>query len=254
MRAPGAFASVISGYAATDAVAVLGLGSNTSASYASINGGTQTQLTLSNGDQLTFAGAYASGSITVENDQPACYCAGTLILTDRGEVAVEELAIGDRVITASGTAEPVRWIGRRSYAGRFLAGRKHLLPVLIRAGALGSGLPRRDLRVSPCHAMLLDGVLVPASCLVNGAAVVQQQACDRVDYIHVELAEHHAILAEGAASETFLDDGSRGLFHNAAEFDTLYPDAPDPSVFCAPRVTDGYELEAIRRRLMPRAA
>ncbi len=179
----------------------------------------------------------------------ACYCHGTRILTPGGEVPVEALAIGDLVVTAAGASEPVRWIGRRSYAGRFLAGRTHLLPILFRAGSLGDGLPRRDLLVSPAHAMFLDGVLVPAASLVNGTSIVQDHACDRVDYVHVELAHHDAILAEGAASETFLDDDSRAMFHNYREFAALYPDAPAPANFFAPRVEDGYVLEAIRQRL-----
>ena len=179
----------------------------------------------------------------------ACYARGTLIATPAGEIAVEDLAIGDPVTTAAGAAEPVRWIGRRSYAGRFLAGRRHLLPIVFRAGSLGSGLPRRDLRVSPAHAMLLDGLLVPASCLVNGTSIVQDAACRRVDYLHIELARHDVILAEGAPSETFLDDDSRGLFHNAGEYRALYPDEPAAGRYCAPRVESGFALEAIRQRL-----
>ena len=180
----------------------------------------------------------------------ACYTPGTLIGTVTGEVQAGELAVGDRVITISGDAKPIRWIGRRSYAGRFLARQLHLLPVRIQAGALGGGLPRRDLLVSPCHAMLLDGVLVPAASLVNGSTIVQEQRADRVDYVHIELAEHDVIFAEGAPSETFLDDDSRNAFHNAADFAERYWDAPaaDP-VFFAPRVTDGFALEAIRARL-----
>ncbi len=179
-----------------------------------------------------------------------CYCPGTLILTDRGEMPVEALAIGDRVITVAGAAEPIVWIGRRSYAGRFITGRTDLLPIVIQAGALGGGLPRRDLRVSPLHAMFFDGVLVPAGQLTNGSTIYQDMQCRRVEYIHVELAAHDVIWAEGAASESFVDDDSRAMFQNAPEYAALYPDAqPVPAQFCAPRLEDGYEVEAIRQRI-----
>ena len=157
----------------------------------------------------------ASGATiaSVSTAEVACCCAGTLIQTDRGEVPVESLVVGDRILTVAGGAEPVRWIGRRSYAGRFLAGQGHLMPILFRAGSLGEGLPRRDLRVSPSHAMFLDGVLVPAQCLVNGMTIRQERDCKRVEYFHVELAAHDVIFAEGAPSESFVDDDSRGMFH-----------------------------------------
>ncbi len=180
----------------------------------------------------------------------ACFCPGTLIRTPRGDIAVEALRIGDPVTTATGSAEPVRWIGRRSYAGRLLAGRPHLLPVRIRAGALGAGLPLRDLVVSPKHAMLLDGVLVAAEYLVNGSTIVREARLERVDYIHVELDRHDIILAEGAPTESFVDDDSRGMFQNASEWAALYPGRGwQPAIYCAPRVEGGHALEAIRRRI-----
>ena len=180
----------------------------------------------------------------------ACYTLGTLIQTPQGEREAGSLQIGDLVTTLDGQAEPIRWIGRRAYAGRFLARQPHLLPIRIRAGALGGRLPRRDLLVSPCHAMYLDGVLVPASCLFNGLSITQERACERVDYVHIELAEHDVIFAEGAPSETFLDDGSRNAFHNAADYEQLYPEMRPPTdKSYAPRVEDGFILEAIRVRL-----
>ena len=183
----------------------------------------------------------------------ACYCPGTLILTDDGEVAVEALRIGDRVVTRTGAARPIRWIGHRRYAARLAAGRRALAPVLIRAGALADGVPRRDLRVSPLHAMWLDGALIPAVALVNGVSILQPPVTEAVAYVHLELDGHDVVLAEGAPSESFVDDRSRAMFDNAASYRTLYPDArPAPARYCAPRVEDGATLQAARRRIAAR--
>ena len=192
---------------------------------------------------------------SVQTSSIACYVAGTSIETERGPVAVETLAIGDHVLTVSGVYRAIRWIGRRSYGGRFLTANPALQPVRFRAGSLGTdsqggSLPRRDLLVSQRHAMFLDGVLIPATCLVNGQGIVQERTLRQVEYIHIELDRHDVLLAEGAASETFLDDSSRGAFQNAAEFATLYPDAPPAGRFCARLVEDGMTLERVRRRLV----
>ncbi len=202
---------------------------------------------------IHFTGSYNSSNLAVVGNTiettAACYCAGALIRTIRGDVPIDMLVIGDEVITAFGAARPIRWIGRRSYAGRFLAANPDAQPIRFRAGSLGDGLPRRDLLVSPEHAMFLDGVLIPAKALVNGGMITQERGLDRVDYFHVELDHHSVILAEGAPSESFLEDGNRGQFQNAAEHAALYPDAPAPGDRCAPWVDCGAELEAVRHRL-----
>jgi hypothetical protein len=96
---------------------------------------------------------------------------------------------------------------------------------------------------------LLDGVLIRARDLLNGVSIRRDSAICDVSYLHLELDSHDVILAEGAPSESFLDDDSRGTFHNAHEFGPLYPDAPVQKRFCAPRLEAGYKLEAIRQRL-----
>jgi hypothetical protein len=184
----------------------------------------------------------------------ACYLTGTRILTPTGETPVEALAIGDEVITASGASRPIKWIGRRSYSGRFANGNAAVLPICFNAGSIADGVPARDLRVSPKHAMFIDGVLIAAEHLVNGVTIHQADRVDEVCYWHVELDSHDVLLAEGAASESFVDDHSRAMFHNAAEFAAAYPDVQMiEAVYCAPRVQDGHTLHAVRKRLAARA-
>ncbi len=185
---------------------------------------------------------------------PACYCRGTLILTDQGEVPVEALSIGARLVTRDGTAKPVKWIGRRSYVGWLAAGNPRVLPVCFKPGSLADGMPRRELWVSPEHAMYLDGVLVPAELLVNGSSILKAPSVDEVEYFHLELEEHDVILAEGAWAESFIDDDSRGMFHNAGEYRALHSAAAPggEAQYCAPRLEEGFELEALRRRLLGR--
>ena len=180
-------------------------------------------------------------------DQPPCFARGTRIRTPTGEVAVEDLAAGDHVVLATGGEAAITWIGRR----RVHVGRHEpasVGPVRIEAGALDGHVPHRALRVSPDHALLLDGVLVPAGLLVNGRNIVQETA-GTVEYFHVELARHAVLLAEGAAAETYLDTGNRGNFANAsivALTPGMTSSPSDGAAPCAEMVFDGERLERVR--------
>jgi hypothetical protein len=186
-----------------------------------------------------------------------CFAAGTRILTEAGQVAVEDLHVGEYVLTMrDGTpvSRKILWTGKRSLDASRHPAPGEIRPIRIYAGALAPGLPERDLRLSPRHALLIDGVLVEARALVNDATVVQEHGTDRVSYHHIELATHDVVLAEGVPAETFLDTGGRDSFADGT-VTTLHPDFKvlDHGGFCAPLIGEGKVLAGIRQRLLDRA-
>ena len=132
-----------------------------------------------------------------------CFAAGTRIATARGEARVESLCLGELVVTGGRGAslQPILWLGRMRVDVARHPDRAAVAPVLVKAGALGPGTPHRDLRVSPDHALFLDGHLVPARLLVNGTTILQELWCPTVVYWHVELPAHALLLSEGALTE-----------------------------------------------------
>ena len=192
-----------------------------------------------------------------------CLCAGTPVLTERGDVPVEALRPGDRVRTASGRLATVRWVGHRQVALRGLADPDGVVPVRIAAGALAPGLPRRVVWLSPDHAVGVAGLLIPAHRLVNGATIRRDARPARVTYVHVELDRHDLLLAEGMAVESYLDTGNRGQFDRECGVRPLAAARPaDPLAAaraayeahgCAPLAHDGPAAAAAHRALVARA-
>ncbi len=190
----------------------------------------------------------ATGTPTI----PPCFVTGSRILTTRGEVAVEELAVGDVAIAASGAERAIVWIGHRTVSpGR----RAELQPVCVAAGAFADGLPNADLWLSPGHSVFADGVLIPVSFLINGVTITQHSV-PSVTYWHVELDAHDIVVSQGLPSESYLDTGNRLSFANGGAAVAMAPDfAPAASeLSCAPLVQNGLVLAAVRERLLGRIA
>lgn len=191
---------------------------------------------------------------------PICLLRGTRIRTPAGDRAAENIAIGDKVVTVSGAARPVKWVGRQHF--RHGPGRtvwvQAMTPVRIRASALSEGVPSRDLYVSQRHALFLEGVLMMAGHLVNGdsIALAAPAGIDTLDYYNIELDRHDVIFAEGAMVETFLSRaGNRETFDNFVEYERLYgTEHAEPKAF-APRVGINGRADRfasrIRRALAP---
>lgn len=211
------------------------------------NGTTIVSFTTIAGETFGIAGG-VNGDIEI-----TCFLAGTHIATPKGEVEVQNLRAGDMVLTANGTAKPVRWLGRSTISARF-ADPLRAAPIRITAGALGENLPVRDLLVSPAHAMFINGVLVDAGAMVNGTTILRETMSEETFiYYHVELEAHELILAEGAASESFIDNVDRMNFDNWSEHNTAEPSMPMVEM-TYPRAKSGRQVpQAVRQQLGERA-
>jgi len=221
--------------------------------------------TTGSGASLTYYQFYPSGLGTLSGNQPfvqggtynvgagtaSCFLSGTMIATPDGERAIETLKAGDLVLTADGVAKPVRWLGHTVVSGVF-GDRSRVVPVRIKAGALGANVPARDLLVSAGHALLVEGVLVNAAALVNGTSIVREDGiAANFTYYHLELDTHAVILAEGAPAESFLDSVEELGFANWA--DRVAP--ADARELDYPRAKSARQLPpALRARLAARAA
>jgi hypothetical protein len=240
------------------------------------------------GDQIQVAGAtsgeYVNGDLIFKNDlgftvgrfnadglDPdqvffdggtmtyACYLKGTHIATPEGEVKVETLKAGDKVLTESGNVATVKWLGFRKLNRDRIPAHAQLraAPIRIAKGALADNVPHRDLTVSPGHRFNFDGALVPALSLVNGLTITQDFSVKHYEYFHVELEKFDMLLAEGAAAESYLDVGDyRNSFENA-ETVAAHPDfGPAPERVALPgyvqKITPEI-IQPIRRVLFDRA-
>ena len=162
-----------------------------------------------------------------------CFLKGTQILTVQGERPIEDLRIGDLIATVSGEPKPIKWIGRlRVDRGSGASWNTAVAPIRIARGAFNGDLPHSDLYVSHGHRILINGLLIPAGDLVNGSSIARLTSMDVdvLEYLHIELASHEVILANGAPAETLEGNASRTDFDNFDEYRRAVrsnADAPD---------------------------
>lgn len=207
----------------------------------------------------TPAGEDIQINLDQDNLVTVCFAAGTLIGTETGARPVESLRAGERVLTLDHGPRPLLWT--HSQALRFGPGGApdSQRPVRIRRGALGPGMPARDMRVSPQHRLLVNSriaarlcgapeVLVPAVKLLKLPGVTRDVETTAVRYHHLLFAAHEIIVADGAAAESLLPEigGLRALPAPArAEISAL---VPAPMLPARPILDYGPTLRALLRR------
>lgn len=216
------------------------------------------QFNITNTDPSIIADLQTNGAAHFVNGvlTPVCFTRGTMISTPKGEVAIEDLTVGDEVL-ALGGIRTVKWIGYRFVAPSRVPveHRATMLPIRVHAGALGNALPTRDLVVSPGHHLLVDGQLVKAGALANGLNITQEDTGARIDYFHIELDSFDAVYSGGICSESWADGGNRDYFQNV-DVTSLRPEERQRRLADRPGFTlmNETDVEALRLRIAESAA
>ncbi|MEM7614634.1 MAG: Hint domain-containing protein, partial [Pseudomonadota bacterium] len=133
-----------------------------------------------------------------------CFTRDTKILTDRGDVAIQNLKVGDMVMTRDHGAQPLRWVGSRRVPAL-----GHLAPIKIRKGAIGNP---EALILSPAHRVLIMGWQAEALFGEPEVFITAQQLLDQdgvslapgaeVEYFHILLDGHEIVTANGMPCES----------------------------------------------------
>ncbi len=138
------------------------------------------------------------------------FVAGALIATPRGNVPVETLLAGDLVMTQDSGPQPLVWTNRIRLMPEDLAKAPNQRPVRIRQGALGAGLPRRDVDISPHHRVLVTDAegreyLISARHLMMAGVpgIIPRPGDEALTLIQIAFGKHGLVHVEGAPMESF---------------------------------------------------
>jgi len=174
--------------------------------------------------------------------QYVCLTRGTLIKAMAGEVPIEDLSVGDKVLTMDSGYQPIRWIGWRRLSRVELEANPKLKPIRIRAGALGPNMPEHDLVLSPQHRVLIRNavamrmfdtaeVLIPANKLLTLAGIDIEWEADGVEDFHFLFDAYQIVWSNGAPTESLFTgpEALKAVSPEArAEIAALFPDIVAP--------------------------
>lgn len=173
--------------------------------------GGDTVITFDNGESLRIIGIQSSAlcaSNFTFSTGPACLHEGTLIFTERGEIAIENLRPDDIIWTKGHGWQAIRLVTFERVV--FPDRDDPAKPVLIPAGALGDGTPHSDLVTSPQHRVLQINnktgkeVLIPAIKLVGAKGIRRMRGRKQAHYLNIVMERHSIIQASGCWVESML--------------------------------------------------
>jgi hypothetical protein len=161
-----------------------------------------------------------------------CYAKGTLILTKNGFVPIEYLKAGHQIVSKGEIyknkfintndkyqLKPIVWVSKFKVNNMS----SKTKPICIKKNTFGNNTPVVDLFVSPQHSLLIDGKMILAKNMINEETIFQDNDCETVEYYHIELETHSAIIANGVLSESYLDVNNRDIFENSVKLKRVVP-------------------------------
>ncbi|MCP1203676.1 Hint domain-containing protein [Acetobacter oryzoeni] len=192
-------------------------------------------LTLTNGKTVTLniKGAGSVGYNISESAEDGsliyevCFLSGSMIRTSEGDVAVEDIQIGDQVVAFDwknnkDITRPVVWVGKAHANVRpGLPDDEAGYPVRVLKDAISDGVPYKDMLITSEHCLFFEGRFVPVRMLVNGTSIFYDKSITSYDYYHVETDQHSVITADGMLTESYLDTGNRHAFRQKGKIAAL---------------------------------
>lgn len=190
-----------------------------------------------------------------------CFLSGTHIMTENGERVVEDIAVGDQIVTFKDGKEVLQtivWVGSMDVDVNNYSNKETLYPIRIKAHAFGLNQPHRDLLVTPEHTIYVDGGLTPARMLVNGRSIIVDKSIEKYTVHHIETIEHSIILSENILTESYLNTDNKDMFNGEAvnlrlEFNENAGHKSWEKDAAAPLVVAREKVEPIWQRLDRRA-
>lgn len=158
------------------------------------------------GPALTIHGVI--GRLSPEQTMVPCFAKGSLIETPEGPRPIEDLQVGDLVLTKDHGPQALRWIGTTYLSALDLLLTPRLRPIRIRANAVRAGMPNRDLLLSPQHRLLARRgqreMLVAAKYLLARQGIHADLPLDGIHYLHLLFDRHEILQVQGLWCESLL--------------------------------------------------
>ncbi|OUI78723.1 hypothetical protein HK18_07520 [Commensalibacter intestini] len=157
--------------------------------------------------------------VTYDGAVDVCMLPGTMIRTPEGDIAIENLRVGDFINVYNNqmvSAQKIIWIGKGN--SQYIRHYNYIndqsnYPIRILKDAISPNVPYKDLCVTLEHCLFFDNKFIPARMLVNGRSIIYDQSYKSYDYYHIETEKHSIIMADGMLTESYLNTDSHQSFY-----------------------------------------